>query len=71
MATMLSKGNDMGSFDHLMDEVDAINSAWGWSGVFDAIVYINNHIDDYEGTRVLHELRQFMAEGAKMFAPKA
>lgn len=57
-------------FDHLMDEVKAINSAWGWSGVFDAIVYIKEHESDYEGTKVLRELRQFMAEGARMFAPK-
>lgn len=56
-------------FEHLMDEVNCINRAYGYSGVFDAIVYINDHQDEYEGTQVLRELRRFMREGAKMFAP--
>lgn len=56
-------------FEHLMDEVNCINSAYGYIGVFDAIVYINEHQDEYEGTQVLRELRHFMREGARMFAP--
>lgn len=56
-------------FDSLMNEVEAINSAFGYTGVFDAIVYINAHQDEYEGTRTLRELRSFMAQGARMFAP--
>lgn len=70
MATMHLKGSDMGKFDHLMDEVRAINDAWGYTGALDAIMYIHDHMDDYEDTRVLRELRAFMADGAKLFATK-
>jgi hypothetical protein len=56
-------------FEHLMDEVDCINRAYGYVGVFDAIVYIDKWRDEYKGTRVLQELNEFMAAGARMFAP--
>lgn len=56
-------------FESLMNEVEAVNAAFGYTGVFDAIVYINSHRDEYEGTRTLQELRRFMADGARMFAP--
>ena len=56
-------------FDSLMNEVECINNAHGYTGVFDAIVYIDSHQDEYEGTAVIRELRSFMAEGARMFAP--
>lgn len=56
-------------FEILMGEVECINRAYGYVGVFDAIVYIHNNQDEYEGTQVLRELRKFMADGARMFAP--
>ena len=37
-------------FDNLMAEVECINRAWGWVGVLDAIMYIQAHESDYEGT---------------------
>ncbi len=58
-------------FDHLMDEVAAINKAYGYRGVFDAIVFIQTNIDEYEGTKVLREYRKFMAMGQEMFKPTA
>lgn len=54
-------------FDHLMDEVRVINQAYGWFGALDAIKYIFEHKSEYEGTAVAKELRQFMADGYKMF----
>lgn len=56
-------------FENLMNEVECINRAYGYVGVFDAIVYINENRDEYRGTAVLRELREFMAQGARMFAP--
>ena len=57
-------------FEHLMNEVEAINKAWGYVGVFDAIVYIHTHSTEYLGTKVYAELYEFMDQGRKMFAPK-
>lgn len=56
-------------FDHLMDEVAAINKAYGYTGVFDAIVFIQTNIEEYEGTKVLREFRKFMNMGQEMFKP--
>ena len=58
-------------FDHLMDEVAAINKAYGYTGVFDAIVFIQNNLSEYEDTKVLREFRKFMAMGQQMFKPTA
>lgn len=57
-------------FDNLMNEVDTINGYLGTVGVLDALIYIQTHIDEYDGTQTLREYRRFMAEGARMFAPK-
>jgi len=59
-------------FDNLMNEVAAINKAYGYTGVFDAIVFIQNHLNDYDADnfgdeRVLNEFRKFMAMGQQMF----
>ena len=56
-------------FESLMNEVDCINTSWGYTGVFDALVYIMTNSDEYEGTQVYREFREFMREGRKMFAP--
>lgn len=57
-------------FDHLMNEVECINSAYGYRGVFDAIQYIQENIEQYDDTAVQVEFRKFMAMGQKMFATK-
>ena len=57
-------------FERLMAEVECINHAWGWVGVLDAIMYIQAHESDYEGTAVHREFREFMAQGARLFATK-
>jgi hypothetical protein len=56
-------------FDHLMDEVACINRAYGYRGVFDAIVYIQTNLNEYEGTKVYSEFRKFMNMGQEMFKP--
>ena len=58
------------TFENLMSEVACINHSFGYRGVFDAIVYIDAHRDEYKGTAVYNELQEFMALGAKMFATK-
>lgn len=58
-------------FDNLMDEVAAINKAYGYTGVFDAIVFIQNNLSEYEDTKVLREFRKFMAMGQQMFKETA
>lgn len=56
-------------FDHLMNEVEAINTAYGWFGCFEAIRYMADHKDEYKGTAVGAELAKFLSDGARMFAP--
>jgi hypothetical protein len=58
-------------YTHLMAEVDAINAHLGTVGVLDALIYIQTHIEHYDGTAALREFKQFMQEGARMFAPAA
>ncbi len=53
-----------------MSEVECINRAYGYRGVFDAIVYIQANSEEYEGTAVYSEFRKFMAMGQQMFATK-
>lgn len=57
-------------FDHLMNEIAAINQAWGYVGALDALTYIRDNADEYKGTQVYREFTEFMVQGAKMFAPK-
>jgi len=58
-------------FDALMNEVEAINRAYGWYGCFDAIRYISDNIDEYRGTKVYKEVQIFLRQGAQMFKEKA
>ena len=55
-------------YDSLMNEVECINKSWGYVGVLDALMYIQENIEEYRGTQCLREFRQFMAEGARLFA---
>lgn len=56
-------------YEHLMNEVECINKAWGYVGVLDALMYIQENIEQYYGTQCLREFRAFMREGARLFAP--
>jgi hypothetical protein len=58
----------MNNFSNLMNEVEAVREAWGYS-VLDAIIYIRNNETQYP-SEVRRELKEFMFQGAKMFAPK-
>jgi hypothetical protein len=58
----------MSNFSNLMNEVEAVREAWGYS-VLDAIIYIRNNETQYP-SEVRRELKEFMFQGAKMFAPK-
>ena len=58
-------------FENLMNEVECINKSWGYVGVLDALIYIQDNIEQYSGTQTLREFRQFMRDGARLFAPKA
>lgn len=57
-------------FEHLMNEVECINKSWGYAGVLDALMYIQENIEHYRGTQCYREYREFMAEGARLFATK-
>lgn len=72
METMRMMGNKMcqPDFDLLMDEVRCINAYLGTVGVLDALMYIQAHESEYEGTAMHRQFRQFMAQGRKMFATK-
>ena len=60
----------MSNFAHLMNEVECINKSWGYVGVLDALMYIQENIEEYEGTQCLREFRRFMREGAQLFETK-
>lgn len=58
----------MSNFSNLMNEVEAVREAWGYS-ILDAIIYIRNNETQYP-SEVRRELKEFMFQGYKMFAPK-
>jgi len=55
-------------YTNLLREVEAIQKAWGYD-FLDALEFIIDMEDEYPYL-VRIELRQFMNDGAKMFAPK-
>ena len=59
------------AYEALMNEVECINSAWGMTGVLEALQYIERNEDEYVGTQVYREYRAFLREGARMFAETA
>jgi hypothetical protein len=54
-------------FTNLLNEAKVIQDAWGY-GLLEAIMYIEEMQDEYPSV-VQSELREFMRQGAKMFAP--
>jgi hypothetical protein len=59
----------MSNYSELMAECESINKYLGTSGVLEALMYIQAHEDEFEGTLVHRQFRAFMREGAKLFAP--
>lgn len=56
-------------FANLMEEVECLNKYLRTTGVLDALEYIQAHEDEYEGTIVHREFRNFMRQGRRLFAP--
>ncbi len=54
-------------YTNLLRETRAIQDAWGY-GFLEALQFIIDMEDEYS-SEVRRELKQFMADGAKMFAP--
>lgn len=58
----------MNKFNNLMAEVEFLKTARGY-GILDAIMFINEYEDEYP-SEIRRELREFMRDGRRMFAPK-
>ena len=56
-------------YPNLMAEVDYIRKGWKEYGILDAIMFIEDCEDMYP-SEVRRELKEFMRDGAKMFATK-
>jgi hypothetical protein len=54
-------------YTNLLRETRAIQDAWGY-GFLEALQFIIDMEDEYS-SEVRRELKQFMRDGAKMFAP--
>jgi hypothetical protein len=55
-------------YSNLLAEAKVIQDAWGY-GLLEAIEYIIELEDQYP-SEVRRELKQFLRDGARMFAPK-
>lgn len=62
------KNASLTMFDNLMEEVRAINAYLGTDGVLDALMYIQAHESEWEGTIAHKEYKAFMKMGQKMFS---
>ena len=58
----------MSNFSNLMSEVEYIREARGY-GILEAIQFILEYEEEFP-SEVRRELKQFMSDGARMFAPK-
>jgi hypothetical protein len=58
----------MSQFSNLMSEVQYIREARGYN-ILEAIQFILEYEEEYP-SEVRRELKQFMFDGARMFAPK-
>ena len=56
-------------YSNLMAEVDYIRKGWKEYGILDAIMFIKECEDQYP-SEIRRELKEFLRDGAKMFAPK-
>lgn len=58
----------MNKFNNLMSEVEFLKTARGY-GILDAIMFISEYEEEYP-SEIRRELREFMRDGRRMFAPK-
>lgn len=58
----------MNKFNNLMSEVEFLKTARGY-GILDAIMFISEFEDEYP-SEIRRELKEFMRDGARMFATK-
>lgn len=55
-------------FENLMSEVEYVREARGY-GILEAIMFIKEYEEEFS-SEVRRELKAFLREGARMFAPK-
>lgn len=55
-------------FDNLMAEVEYLRQARPDYGILEAIMFINEYQEEY-ASEVRRELKEFMRQGSKLFAP--
>ncbi len=58
----------MNKFNNLMSEVEFLKTARGY-GILDAIMFIQEYEEEYP-SEIRRELKEFMRDGARMFATK-
>lgn len=56
-------------FPRLHEEIQVINHAHGWVGYLDALEYIREHQQEYQGTACLSEFRRFVFSMQALFEP--
>ena len=59
----------MSNFANLMAEVEYLRKSRPEYGILEAIMFIQDYEEEFP-SEVRRELRQFMFDGARMFAPK-
>lgn len=59
---------DKFKYYNLMSEVEFLKAARGYD-ILDAIMFINEFEDEYP-SEIRRELKEFMRDGRRMFAPK-
>ena len=55
-------------FDNLMAEIEYLKAAGRVPGILEGIMFIQQYEDEYS-SEVRRELREFMRQGARLFAP--
>jgi hypothetical protein len=58
----------MNKFNNLMAECEFLKTARGY-GILESIMFINEYEEEYP-SEIRRELREFMRDGARMFATK-
>lgn len=58
----------MNKFNNLMSEVEFLKVARGY-GILEALTFILDYEEEYP-SEIRRELKEFMRDGARMFAPK-
>lgn len=59
----------MSTFDNLLGEVEYLRSTKRVDGILEGIIYILDNEECYP-SEIRRELKMFMRDGAKLFAPK-